>query len=511
MSTQTSRKGPSPPRLRDNSRDPDDQPWSPAALSDPLEKFGARGSHSVSSYPATSPRKPLIDYVTNEWKHSPRKRRPSLSPADKLNDRFLDAVEAIPDLLRSRRLRRYALIWLLLLVITIVAWNTYLGPAWHEDQRLVQSLSEANRRKAGGHFGTNQRPIFPDMVFMRKLDESLLPKPTAPKKKSQPSSRRLVFVGDVHGCKEELVRLLETVSFDHTTDHLVLLGDLVTKGPESLGVVNLARKLGASCIRGNHEDRILLVHKDLNSTLIALNGPNEPDSLVALNDDLDEQSFSHGDYSDRNLARILRPEQLRYLASCPVILRVGNIGPLGEVVAVHAGLVPGIPLERQDPYSSMSMRSIDLDTHVPSKMSAIAKKGSESDKERKRRMSLVAWTKLWNKYQSMLPNSKGKFGKGKVFHDLHSTVIYGHDSKRGLQLQKWTKGLDTGCVKGGRLTALIVEDGGRLTTKSVPCKDYRPRKPMKVEVEDVLRDGKVSGRNSPGQAKLEDDEDHASA
>jgi hypothetical protein len=45
-----------------------------------------------------------------------------------------------------------------------------------------------------------------------------------------------------------------------------------------------------------------------------------------------------------------------------------------------------------------------------------------------------------------------------------STVIYGHDSKRGLSIGKYTKGLDTGCHRGGELTALIIEpsrEGGK--------------------------------------------------
>lgn len=83
-----------------------------------------------------------------------------------------------------------------------------------------------------------------------------------------------------------------------------------------------------------------------------------------------------------------------------------------------------------------------------------------------------------------------------------STVIYGHDSRRGLQLRRWTKGLDTGCVKGGRLTALIMMGGdGKKTSKkteteaetettkgegvklqfeSVRCRDYRTEESRKM-------------------------------
>lgn len=55
-----------------------------------------------------------------------------------------------------------------------------------------------------------------------------------------------------------------------------------------------------------------------------------------------------------------------------------------------------------------------------------------------------------------------------------STIIYGHDSKRGLQIGTYSKGLDTGCVKGGRLTAMVIDGTPKTEPKivSVPCKDY---------------------------------------
>lgn len=52
------------------------------------------------------------------------------------------------------------------------------------------------------------------------------------------------------------------------------------------------------------------------------------------------------------------------------------------------------------------------------------------------------------------------------------TVIYGHDAKAGLSIREYTKGLDSGCIKGGKLTALVIEDGGKQTLYQVQCRNY---------------------------------------
>lgn len=53
-----------------------------------------------------------------------------------------------------------------------------------------------------------------------------------------------------------------------------------------------------------------------------------------------------------------------------------------------------------------------------------------------------------------------------------TTVIYGHDSYNSLSLKTYTKGLDTGCVDGGKLTALVISDGGEQKVVQVGCNDY---------------------------------------
>jgi hypothetical protein len=126
-------------------------------------------------------------------------------------------------------------------------------------------------------------------------------------------------------------------------------------------------KMGASCVRGNWEDRTLLAYNTLTSKVHPLPGPAEDPHTKE--DYLDEESFSHGDYKDRALAKLLSKEQIKWLQKCPVILKVGVIAGFNkgsEIVVAHAGLVPGISYDRQDPFQAMNMRSIDLKTRVPS-------------------------------------------------------------------------------------------------------------------------------------------------
>lgn len=72
---------------------------------------------------------------------------------------------------------------------------------------------------------------------------------------------RALVISDIHGCYDAFNRLLELVSYDPSSDQLILLGDFVDKGPDSLEVVELARSLvqdsGAIAIQGNHDERFV--------------------------------------------------------------------------------------------------------------------------------------------------------------------------------------------------------------------------------------------------------------
>ena len=189
-------------------------------------------------------------------------------------------------------------------------------------------------------------------------------------------SKRLIFVGDVHGCVSELQSLLDKVNFQKDNDVLFFVGDLVRKGPDSKAVVELARRLNAYTVRGNHDQYAIL------------------DKLNKLG---------------------LGKDDLEYLRSSPLSITIPEL----NILVVHAGMVPGIPVEKVDPQALMTMRNL------------VNSEPTSDDKEG------VPWITLW----------KGP-----------RHVIFGHDAKRGLQKTKFATGLDTGCVYGKLLTALILPD-----------------------------------------------------
>ncbi len=67
------------------------------------------------------------------------------------------------------------------------------------------------------------------------------------------NAARMFVCGDIHGCVEQLMSQLRLLGFDENRDHLYALGDLVDRGPDSLGAMALLDKPWFSSIQGNHE------------------------------------------------------------------------------------------------------------------------------------------------------------------------------------------------------------------------------------------------------------------
>ncbi|KAI9649002.1 hypothetical protein NHQ30_001568 [Ciborinia camelliae] len=362
---------------------------------------------------------------------------------------------------KNARSKRFITLYLLLALACI--WIPYTLYFRQRSSNVDFIKNEETGEMIPNEYGTNAQPAFTDMIHLMNLPSNYLPQTGKHRKPN-----RLIIVGDVHGMKDALVDLLAKVNFDEKHDHLILAGDMINKGPDSPGVVDLAMKLGASGVRGNHEDRIILAHADMvaQHKEVEMDAPGPNENVEKVIDGLEEVSFSHGDYKDRALVRALGEKRIKWLKKCPVILRVGHLDGMEEVVVVHAGLVPGVELEKQDPSMVMNMRTM-IDG-IPSeerggkhwnKVSSVF-----TSHHRLPGMSNFYTQQVWNKHEKKLPKKD------------RTTVIYGHDSKRGLQLEKYSMGIDTGCVKGHKLTAVVIEGGNSAPKHKVvhvKCKDGR--------------------------------------
>jgi bis(5'-nucleosyl)-tetraphosphatase (symmetrical) len=125
----------------------------------------------------------------------------------------------------------------------------------------------------------------------------------------------LYLIGDVQGCDEALARLLDDIGFSPSRDHLVLLGDLVNRGPDSLAVLRRVKSLdgAAQTVLGNHDLHLLGVSQGARR-------PGRKDTLAAL------------------LAAPDREPLLDWLRRQPMALHRCLGGT--ELLMVHAGVLP---------------------------------------------------------------------------------------------------------------------------------------------------------------------------
>ncbi len=125
----------------------------------------------------------------------------------------------------------------------------------------------------------------------------------------------LYLIGDVQGCDDALQRLLDEIDFSASRDRLVLLGDLVNRGPDSLAVLRRVMRLGgaARCVLGNHDLHLLAVAHGVRR-------PHRKDTLDAI------------------LAAPERTALLQWLRSQPLALCEQIDGR--QLLMVHAGVLP---------------------------------------------------------------------------------------------------------------------------------------------------------------------------
>lgn len=68
---------------------------------------------------------------------------------------------------------------------------------------------------------------------------------------------RTLYIGDVHGCADELERIVDAFGFVRGKDTLYQTGDIINKGPDMVRAMEFIQKLGILTVRGNHEEHLI--------------------------------------------------------------------------------------------------------------------------------------------------------------------------------------------------------------------------------------------------------------
>lgn len=199
---------------------------------------------------------------------------------------------------------------------------------------------------------------------------------------------RTIVIGDLHGCYREAMDLLNKCQVCKD-DRVIFAGDLVDRGPERRECVELAMKHEA--ILGNHEEKHLFY-----------------------------ASKPHIEVKEDHAATqaALSKKHIDYFKTLPLYIRL----PEHNAAVVHAGVFPGIPLEKQDPSKLLHCQNI----LPPGSKSYWPSKAPEGYKH---------WVNYWTGPER---------------------IIFGHTVLNKPLVTEWAVGIDTGCVFGHSLTAVIL-------------------------------------------------------
>lgn len=213
---------------------------------------------------------------------------------------------------------------------------------------------------------------------------------------------RTVVIGDVHGCLGELEALVKRIGVT-PDDQVYFVGDLIARGPDSLGVLDLVLSLNARCVCGNHEAK-LIAWDDAQKARCA---------EVALGP------------SHLQVATTMRPKHWKLLRSMPLWIDL----PAHDLRVVHAGVLPGVPVERLDASVLTTVRGL-TGAGEPSRLRS---------------------SELWARRYQGPPH-----------------IAFGHHALMAPQFHPWATGIDMGCVYGGFLAALVLRPD-----ETVPTMDMR--------------------------------------
>lgn len=256
-------------------------------------------------------------------------------------------------------------------------------------------------------------------------------------------------IGDLQGCHDATLRLLEAIRFDPACDTLWFCGDLVNRGGQSLDTLRLIKSLEpySKVVLGNHD-----------LSLLAISLRREEDQ-ARVNPDLRAILFAPD-----------RTELLEWLRQRPLIHVDRQLG----WSMVHAGLAPRWTITMAERHAAEVHQRLHGKNHA--KMLS-AMYGNKPDAFHPRLVGLDRMRAIINVFTrlrfcsprgALAFDEKGFPGTQKPGSypwfavpgqvERETRVVFGHWSTLGLSIANGTYGIDTGCVWGGKLTALSLDE-----------------------------------------------------
>lgn len=270
-------------------------------------------------------------------------------------------------------------------------------------------------------------------------------------------------IGDIQGCQQELLNLLNAINFDPANDQLWFVGDLVNRGPASLDTLRFVRDLGTSAITvlGNHDLHLLAI-------AFTDTRPRKKDTL------------------DSVLAASDCDELLDWLRRQRLLHHDPTVG----YTLVHAGIAPHWDL-RQAQDCATEVQAVLSGKHYREFFKHIY--GNEPDTWNNKLEGLDRWRYTVNVLTRMrycYPDGRLALGEKeppgsqprglkpwfelKQRRNRDQKIVFGHWSTLRLSGVDYTVHnvfpLDTGCIWGGRLTALRLEDKKEFSVPSLQPK-----------------------------------------
>jgi bis(5'-nucleosyl)-tetraphosphatase (symmetrical) len=247
-------------------------------------------------------------------------------------------------------------------------------------------------------------------------------------------------IGDVQGCHEPLTRLMERVRYRRGADRLCFVGDLVNRGPDSLGVLRVAMAEDSLAVLGNHDLYALARAFDLVP-------PTSDDTLSALWTAPDRDAL------------------IGWLLARPVLLEVSG------ALVVHAGLLPRWSATEATAEARLVERYLAAD---PKSFLAryFQRPKTPWSPELSGAERAVAALGVFVRIRFVdslgqpvpgasaperppVPGARPWFLSGAP---RDRRVVFGHWAALGLWVDERVAGLDSGCVWGGSLTAMNLEN-----------------------------------------------------